>query len=262
MSNKVLITSGCSFTAGWKKHLTWADYLSKDYDLFFNEGRGAQSNRLIKNRVYYRVNQCLKDNINPKDITVGIMLTGLDRTAIYNHFEDKVETNRSENFRLLRNFNFAPSTYFVWKPLVQINAGVPFDSNYYKHAYLESDHIARLLEDIIAIQNFLENKGIKYFMTTAWDLSRFRNDTWSHGYKYRTPTDIFTSTPLKELGLQADLDYLIKSINFDKFINIMGMWEYCYFINPKRDCEIHHHPTGEESKRFSDEIIKPFIQKL
>lgn len=260
MSTKVLITSGCSFT-GWEgAKKTWAHYLSSNYGVFYNEGRGAQSNRLIKNRTYYRVNECISRGIKADDITVGIMWTGIDRTAFYNHKDDKLEsTLYTKQIKHLRNFNFTSSKSFFWKPTVSVTSITPSDLNYYKYIYLESDHIARFLEDVIALQNFLTSKGIKYFMTTAWDLDSFRNDTWSCGYRDMLPVDIFNKNYIKKLGSEYNLDYIVDNIDLNRFLDIRGMWEYCYHINPNRDCKKDHHPTEDENKQFYNNIVKPFI---
>lgn len=270
MSNKVLITSGCSFT--WNKwdrnkikQASWSDFLAEDYSYTFNEAKNGQSNRLIKNRIYHRVNSCLKQGFKPEDINVGIMWSGIDRTAFYYHISDDIKHSVYRTYienELNFNFDSNQPNQFFWMQGQKLTSSSTFTDNYYKRIYIESDHIARFFEDIIATQNFLKSKNIKYFMTTAWELGKFKDDVWRYGYNNSTITNLFSNEYLKKLGIEYNLTYFTDMIDFTKFIKIKGLWEYCHFVNPGRNCKLDHHPTSKESERFSNDIIKPFIQKL
>ena len=64
---KILVTTGCSYTH--YRYYTWADYLSKGYDKFFNLGMAGSSIKFsyIKVLDYIRAN---KDTLNNTDIYI------------------------------------------------------------------------------------------------------------------------------------------------------------------------------------------------
>jgi hypothetical protein len=57
-----------------------------------------------------------------------------------------------------------------------------------------------------------------------------------------------------------EVEYLYKQIDFDKFLPIDGQLEWC---TKHTDLELpkNLHPSSEQNKKFTDEIIIPFLKQ-
>jgi hypothetical protein len=95
------------------------------------------------------------------------------------------------------------------------------------------------IEHILRVQWFLERHGIKYFMTTYTDQV--------------LPTDCVEN---------LDVNYLYKQINFDNFLPIDGMYEWCRDHSTITFPVIDDiHPGFKQHREFTEKVILPFCYK-
>lgn len=234
MTNKILLTGGCSFTGG---PLCWPYHLAKNigYKLV-NEGQGGSGNGLIKKKVMYRLTELLK-TVDKQDILVGIMWSGFARHEIFTC--DIIDKNNV--FRPQSNIvKYIDDKQSVGNWVI-INHG--WDNYYAKNFYLNFDLLAgviQTLENILAMQNFLQYHEINYFMTT------FTTET--------LPQDFIN---------QPEAKWLYDQIDFDKFLPVLGEYEWCTGVTAdqlKNEWPIKwRHPTDAEHKNFANNVIVPYL---
>ena len=264
--NKILVTSGCSFTENSGLGEAWPSQLNKigKFTQFYNEGQAAQSNKLIKLRAQYRISELLKI-YKPEEITVGIMWTGFDRTAIFTadqytiDFVDNSAATVDRDF--LKPFNFIENARYKWVPLVHDHLSADhLHRPYYSKVYNNKQAILELFMYISDMQNYLERVGVNYFMSTAWNLFQYECDGWCNDKEAYFPNEKLKKSfiPLDALN-DENYSWIIDSIDFEKFLKVEGLWEYTYNINPNRTSKVHHHPTGEEHLQYTREYILPHL---
>lgn len=135
---KVLLTSGCSFTETEEGHTRcWPLPLSEILQIpLVNYGKSSVGNQYIARTIILGVEKLLQE-YTAKDILVGVMWSGTDRHEVYQnewkimnaHWEDNLSTAYYTNLHDL--------------------TGAALMSTYWQ----------------FLIEHYLQNKGIKYFMT-------------------------------------------------------------------------------------------------
>lgn len=238
MAQKFLVTSGCSFSecitpwlSTWPKQL--AKYMPEREHI--SCGLGSQGNGLISRRLIYNVSKLLSEQVDPKDIFVGVMWSGPDRHDFYLDSEITLEFDQCwmEN-----------PTGFVnddkrWVILNSYWTDLSLGSLYYKNFHSSTGSMVYTIEHILRVQWFLDLHKIPYFMSTY-------------------TSEVFNPTLIKH----PEVDFLYKQINFDKFLPVTGEYEWVRdnskfdFIQPG-DC----HPSSEQHLEFVDNIILPFIKE-
>lgn len=229
---KILLTSGCSFTTG---KLNWPVPTSEFLNIeLLNVGMLSQGNGLISRKVIYNIEKLLKE-YKPEEILVGIMWSGIDRhdyytistenTSEWGYFKptDKVQipTNITDD-----NYN--------WRII-----NPHWNSNevkmYYEYFHTSIFSMIMTIEHILRIQWYLEKLNIKYFMSTYMNIFNDLN-----------------------LINNIEVNYLYKKIDFSKFLSIKGCYEWVIDNYPK-ELENLNHPNEFSSKKFSEEVIIPFL---
>ena len=260
---KVLCSSGCSFseTRFWQDYKTWPIQLQQQLKIpnYFHEGRGAQSNNLIRMRLIYRISELLK-TYKPEEILVGVMWSGPDRRGVFIN-NDILETNLSGK-SWLDNHNFIDndSNTGKWAPMLLSHPHSIYHEYYYKYLYDTTGSLIDTLHDILYTQQFLENCGISYFMTNAWNIFEYQYDNWGQYtgniLKYKNK-----NIGIHEILNETDLNWISNLIEWNAFLPIEGMWEYLSNLNPNRDYKINHHPSENEHFEFTKHIIIPFLHQ-
>jgi len=224
----ILITSGCSFSLTRQNiinphHKTWPDHLSEELGAtLISKAMGCQGNGLISRGIIYEVSQ----NLKWEEIKVGIMWSGTDRHEVWS----KEQFNENVDGWVENPTGFIPKNkhWQVLSPHWKIHKS----DIYYKHLHEQMYGYINTLEHILRTQWFLDKCGIPYFMTFMKD------PAFPFGNRYREEKE------LKHLG---DL------INWDKFLPVKGMYEWC------DGCEgIADHPSTEQHEQFTREVILPF----
>lgn len=239
----ILISGGCSFTQVPGMHKNWPAFLSSKLGIPAHFcGAGSAGNDLISRRVIHRVTKCLENNIDPENILVGVMWSGVNRHGFF--LREKPDdyykiTNYTNSYsysnpnRLVKEDNF----YIVnsgW------NDGL--SRMFLKYFYDELALYMISLEHVLRLQWFLKLRNIKYFFTTYSD-------------------DSILGLSHDGLKDSPEISYLVNQLDLDNFLDVpdMNFWNknHSNFRFPgKQD----NHPTDEMSEAFVDRVIIPHLK--
>ena len=228
--NKVLITSGCSFSTTVDDHIdTWPRHLARAMPAYthVSKGMGSQGNGLISRSI---IHACTENK--GKELFVGIVWSGPDRHDFYLK-DNNVGTN--EDMWMENPTGFTKNKRWVilnhhWR-------------NHYARAYYGMFHdeiganIATL-EHILRTQWFLKQHGIKYFMGT------------------------YTADVLANVDQHVDTKHLYDLIDFDRFLPADGIYEWVKdnIGDDGFPIKDDFHPSSYAHKQFTDSVILPFIE--
>lgn len=234
MENKILLTSGCSFTF---ENWCWPTFVANEinYELL-NIGMASQGNGLIAKKTIYNVKKLLETH-NPENILVGIMWSGVDRHEIY--------IDKNVNYKNTDGWDINPTNIIegdLNKRWLILNHGWKLDEAqlWYNNFHTFIGSMVNTLEYILLTQYFLKQHNIKYFMTT---------------YKF-----IFEDWLIENV----ECDYLYNMIDFDKFLPINGCLEWLIENHNQEsfnfpEISMHEHPTENGHKIFAKEVILPYL---
>lgn len=259
--NKILITSGCSFTESdytWKNPTdygvtqTWAFHLGKhveglQYD-FINKAMGSQGNGLISRGIIYQVCEELKTR-SCDDILVGVMWSGVSR------YDYRCESPELTDFSINKVYNgwMENPTGFIegYKKWVILNhhwanANEKGKINqeaelYYKNFHDMVGSYIYSLEHMLRVQYFLKAKNIKYFFTI---------------YQDHVLDPKFMNLP--------EIKHLYDLLDKSHFLPVTS--EYTWCVESKIDLKHwilphpYNHPSSIHHKSFVDQIILPWLK--
>jgi hypothetical protein len=252
MTPTILITAGDSFVESLYGN-TWPFFLKNVFPFKKDAitGRGGASNKQIKMTLFNAVYEQLKHD-KSEEIFVAITWSAPSR---YCTFVEHGDINLYPQTGL-KTFNFVDSNIGQWVPLC-----APWKHNLNKLYYTifenEYDSIIDTLYNILDTQNFLKLNGIKYIMTTSWNIIDIPYDTWTKENNIVGTEHIGTEETLK----QPDFKWICDMIDWDKFIPIKGQWEWTNNRFKDRNDPNDHHPLIHEHKIFVEEVMAPFINK-
>lgn len=238
-NKKILLAGGCSFTF---EKWNWPTFVSEGLNSdLLNVGMGSIGNGLISKRIIYNVDNLLQ-NYKPEDIIVGVMWSGMDRNDFY--------TNNQEEVKIYSGWFKNPTNvadgFNNWE-IVNIHWQTEKSLLWYKNFHTEIGSIIQTLQNILMVQWYLERKGIKYFMSTYLDIFHLEN--------------------MEQQLTNPDINYLYKMVDFTKFLPVSGCHEWVKenyiekgFNKPDSNGIVGMHPTEFGHKKFSEEIIIPFIK--
>lgn len=272
--NTCLVTAGDSFA--YDKY-NFLQFLEESYNKVYNISSPGVANRFIKHRIQYCIMDLLNKRVPRENILVGITWSGINRVSLVD-----VEKFGDEDYNTKRYLQPQPIDYLadqfmfgqedsdiLWSNFSIAHTEFYPAKKYFGNFYSRYDGVVGLLECIVDTQRFLESCGINYFMTTSWNLFKYDYEDWlfrtpgTHNDYYENKNKTFQYEHcFTNLRRNKLYNYLVDQINFTKFLDIEGIWEYCYEINPNRNHKIDHHPNKDEIKILTDKIIKPFIEKL
>ena len=233
--SKLLITSGCSFSECISEHIdTWPRHLARTLEQHnhISGAMSSQGNGLISRSIVYHVSQALKET-DTKDLLVGIVWSGPDRWDFY--------LEQPPAFSAHDGWMSNPTGFTKNKNWVILNHG--WTNNFAKMHYSTfHDSIGAsiyTLEHVLRVQWFLEKHKIPYFMGT------------------------YTGEVLpKYLSTHSETQHLYDQINFDNFLPVEGVYEWCRdysrlpFIVPG-----DKHPSTQQHKIFTEQVIVPFLTR-
>lgn len=252
--NKILITSGCSFSECIDKHpghhVTWpkhlSDILEKHGYTHISCGMRSQGNGMIARHAEYEIIKVLKTH-KPQDILVGIMWSGSNR----------IDYRCPDNSTL----SWGDSNPHVWQinPQSFVDGAEPhwvignihWDSiefsNYYKYYYSDIGGAVNSLEHILRMQYFLKTHNIPYFFTDYVD----NNIVPAH------------------LRNDAEVTYLFDQLDRSQYLPVSSehRWVYENADEPERTEWIASHklapwvhPWTNLHKQFVERVIYPYLQ--
>lgn len=258
---KISLTSGCSFsdTEFGDDYKTWPQHLKEQINDvgWSNMGRGGQSNKLIRMTSIHNLQNHLK-HYNSDEVLVGIMWSGPDRTAIFINENEKP----LEGKVWIDPHNFVSGGF--WVPLLLGHMNEHRESRiYYNELHNITSSFVDTLHDILYCQKFFESVGVRYFMSTSWDIFKFDSDTKiDPNIVMGNDQNVFRN-PSTSIDMNDDnLSWISELIDWNKFLPVVGMWEWCHWLNPDRDDLVDHHPTQDEHGRFVKDVILPFLRDL
>lgn len=232
------ISSGCSFTYD---DFTWPFHFSeilgyKHYPM----GIGSNGNEHIARRAIWQVQNLLKDGVDPKQITVGVMWSAANRAQFY--IENEFVLDRLAKPKWSDNSHRSwPEEDNIGKWIL-INAGFPnqFANSFYKYYTNSTLDSIRTYENILRLQNYLKLHNIRYFFTNM-----------SH-------------STFDEDGVRTiQTDYLKEMVDWSRFIPITGCLEWAREHMPD-DFPVpgDDHPSGLQHRTFVERVVIPFYNTL
>lgn len=237
---KLLISSGCSFSECISTHIdTWPRHLARalpDYK-HISGAMGSQGNGLISRSIIYHVSRALIA-IPPEDILVGIAWSGPDRHDFYSDGDLPSYLGPNKDGWMENPTRFNKSAQRKWV-ILNHNWTNKFAKDYYSTFHSDIGSMIYTLEHMLRVQWFLTLKNIKYFMTT------YTSEVFSESCKDH-----------------PDLKSLYEQIDFDNFLPIKGIYEWCRdysnlsFLSPG-----DFHPSPEQHKLFTEQVILPFLKE-
>jgi len=241
LMNKLLITSGCSFSTMFNNDdLTWPSHLERQLKGWNSKhyGMGSQGNGLISRSVIYGVSNALK-KYSADDILVGIMWSGTGR---HDYFVDdtdflsfKKDKNNVDGW-LQNPTGFIPSDTKNW---VILNAGwkLPEAKLHYENFYDPVGSIIYTLEHVLRTQWFLQSYKIKYFMTCYTDYVLHKNIELSNNH----------------------VKHLYDLIDFNNFLPVTSITTWLLDNKIEPLLALDEHPSRAQHKAFTDKVIMPFL---
>lgn len=169
---KTLITGGCSFTAGngseWPGSASaWPSYLSHELSLrLVNTAVAGIGNRAIARRTIHAVEKELSQpKVKHSDILVGICWSSSARSE---YFLRTINRNSRQQLGPRHWTKFIYEEEGDWISLNSnwLRKGAKDAEFYYKWFHDPLGGVINTLESIMWVQNYLQAKGINYFMTT------------------------------------------------------------------------------------------------
>ena len=153
--DKIIVTSGCSFSDYESPEKTWPSHLQdltqNKYDNFYHLGACGQGEDYISRSVICKVHQLLKDN-NLDDIFVIVGWSGLQRRSI-------LVNNETTNMHwIFKDWKMHKLESMHGNP---IGSWQDFDEEYQK-IQTEEHNIIQSMEHMIRTQDFLRVNNVDY----------------------------------------------------------------------------------------------------
>lgn len=256
---KYLVFGGDSFVE--PIGITWPTHVLKDgrFREGLNVALGGMSNKYIRMSVIWSVKKLISEGINTDDLVVMVSWSGPSRNLLYTDMYDAHLAKRFGGFKIKTDFtDSASSKGFTYMPLCSAWDS-PTNDLYYKHIEVENNSIIDSLHDILFLQEFLTKRGIKYLMTTSWNIIDTTYDTWTTDLNEPTDTSIATC---EKLNL-PEFKWICDLIDWDKFIPVKGQWEWTNKMFKGRESHPDsHHPLDHEHELFTNQMIIPHYNKL
>jgi hypothetical protein len=234
----VLITGGCSVSVvspDWPRR-TWAWHLGQELASRqqVHTARPAQGNGLISRQIIYTVLQHL-NNTPAEGIRVAVIWSGPSRHEFYT---ENTEIDDQYHVGVTGASSFVNGGYGRW---VLLNHHWTNDSSkmFYRYMHDGAGSMISTCEHILRTQWFLQQHGIKYWMSTL--SSEVFDARWNE---------------------HPDIAYLRDAIDFDKFLPIEhGIYEWARdHSGLEYDASDLCHPTTEQNHRFTQQVILPFMR--
>lgn len=257
MADKLLITSGCSFSECISTHIdTWPRHLYRQLN---SDGRwqhksyamGSQGNGLIARSALYGVVEALK-HYKPEDILVGVMWSGSNRHDYrYEHVEElEFIKNDVHNGWIKNPTSFVQNAEDKWV-ILNVNWSDKEASNYEAQTYYKMfhdiiGHSIYSLEHILRLQLFLQKNNIRYFFTDYCDENIVTDYNSTH----------------------EEISYLLNLIDRSHYLPVSSEHRWLY-----ENSKYHHlwdnswkngnclHPINEQHAEFVQEVILPWLKE-
>ena len=250
---KHLITSGCSFSDNCGKR--WPHYLAEALGAeLYNRGQGSCGNDWISKSAIYEVQRLLDAGIDPKEMLVVVMWSGIDRKGLF------ISNTETPNYKTLINSNSPNPVNFIDGP---INTNL--SSNQYD-GYLSGSMNCTFNADIVKlkkelIRNFFNDEALaiesyENFLRLQWFCKsnniQLINQTFMDIMHYPR----YINGPLTK-DHYRNIKPLNNMLDYDRWVfwkNTGGLYEYV------RDNSLgfytdNVHPLPESHKHYVDNFL-------
>lgn len=263
---KHIVCCGCSFTRQPKRlniDCTDLDFMEDNYEMYkwphyikkyidenqytvYNLGNATNDNSVIRKSIIWKVNDLIKNGINPSDIQVFVQWSSWQRNSffistkhsldkktninyvndklnIYSHINDFIKDKDKPGefgyYLLTGGGNYSHLPYRI-KDII---------GEYYLHFYNLQESLIRFFENILFLENYLKNKDINYLcfnlqnnfskiytstdgFPSLWDEKNIFNSLYVEKF---IPKTIQDDTNLKYNN--EYIDHLFEQIDFKNF---------------------------------------------
>lgn len=232
MSNKTIITGGCSFVHSSD---TWAVQLKEFTDSnIINVGITGGGNDLISRAVIHKTNELLNNGKKSEDLFVFVSLSGLERTSFLvnkdcNTYDDishfnSVNNNLPDDFeykwggaRYWGNFVDSKDTFWAQFLYHTIDRS-ELISKYFEYIYNDEYHFLNTLEHVLRLQWFFKSHNIKYKIFTGWDILTYIDEE-------HLPKKFLTSMKHKQFQWDVQYESNINDLNKTRYENTSHLWD-------------------------------------
>jgi hypothetical protein len=201
MKIKHLVTSGCSFSDNGFGN-RWPHWLAQEYNLrLYNFGHGSAGNDYISQSIIFKINNLLKQGIDPSEIAVFVMWSGIDRQGI---FISKQETlkydlllnegqNNPINFLFMKEtdvgsfvpqnptvFGYPDTGWLLGSPNCKwLNQNITdLKRLHFENFYTYEDCLIKSLLSMLQLQWLCDSKGI--YLRNMTFMNIFKNTTYEN----------------------------------------------------------------------------------
>lgn len=239
----ILVTSGCSFSeckSPWIN--TWPKQLETIIEptATHHEGLGAQGNGMISREIIWRVSQLLE---HKEQLIVGIMWTSPDRHEVLlpaRQLPKNIDFGAAVpgEDKFYNPYNWIDNSVVKWLILNKLS-NTQISREFYSNVHNEWLSQLLTVEHILRVQWFLKLHNIRYFMSTYTDQVLFSQ---------------YCNHP--------DVKYLYDQIDFDHFLPVDGEYEWCRdHSGLEFPVKGDQHPSSEQHKLFTEQVILPFLKQ-
>lgn len=263
MSVNHIVTSGCSFSVYQK----WPRYLYHQTKIpVYGLGQDSAGNDWISKTAIYQASKLLQSNINPEEILIVVMWSGIDRKGL---FISRKETDDYDKF--ITTEAECP-VHFLNQP-INIKAKTNEQSGYIlgsMYAYLGTSHarerkaqwLSRFTLEEMAVESY------EHFLRLQWFCKSYNikllNLTYGNILHY--PNSRFLD-PKKTGPLTKDIYESVKHlhdmIDFNQWAfydETAGQFEYA--LNNKLSFyEDGHHPSLSANRHYVENFLIPILKE-
>lgn len=249
MTIKHIVTSGCSFST----HQKWPAILQGRTNIpVYTQGKDSAGNDWISKTAIYQTYELLKTGINPEEMLVIVMWSGIDRKGL---FVSKKETpNYNEFVNHSVNFLDIEAGYILGS--LDSYMGSDYIANYKKNwlSYVTLEELSsESYEHFLRLQWFCKSYNIKLLNLTYGDILHYPN-SWFLDPKKTGPLtkDIYKS-----------VKHLHDMIDFNQWAfydETSGQFEYA--LNNKLSFDADgHHPSLLANEHYVDNFLIPILKE-
>lgn len=257
--SKFLITSGCSFTdnvlAPFENESgRWPHFLAAALNKnLLNYGHGSAGNDYICNSTIYVIQKLLNKKVEPQDIQVVVMWSGIDRQG---HFISKVETENYESLINQPGYTDNPINYLEMRDHQKSGIFTPVDCDRgwllgspactWKNKNI-MDYKKLYFQNFYTYENCLYN-SFNYFLHLQWFCDIHNISLSNLTFKEIIPINLEKYTTVS---------YLYDMINFNNWIfydKNKGLYEYTR-DNKLNFYHDNFHPTPSSHKNYVENFL-------
>jgi hypothetical protein len=258
-----IVTSGCSFSVYQK----WPRYLYHQTKIpVYGLGQDSAGNDWISKTAIYQASKLLQSNINPEEILIVVMWSGIDRKGLF------ISRKETSNYDKFITTEAECPVHFLNQP-INIKAKTNEQSGYIlgsMYAYLGTSHArerkaqwlslfaleemaVESYEHFLRLQWFCKSYNIKLLNLTYGDILHYPNSRFLDPKKTGPLTkDIYES-----------VKHLHDMIDFNQWAfydETAGQFEYA--LNNKLSFyEDGHHPSLSANRHYVENFLIPILKE-